>query len=409
MNIKKIIALLLLMLLLFSLNGCKKNDIVKAENIKNVKVIATTLSDIVIEDQYAGQINSLHQTGVVPKIPGKVSQIMVDIGSKVNKGDVLFTLDASDAASQLRQAEAAVDVAQANLNRVQSSNLSQMQIQYKSTLEQAQISYNDAETNYNRTKSLFQQGAASKYELDLAENRMLTAKQNLESARDNMELLGKGIGPDSIEGAQAQLKQALASLDAVRIQVDNTRITAPISGVVSKKNINIGEGVSTASPAVVISDINDLAAEINIPEKLINKLQVGQKLTITVDSLSNKLLEGEISNISPVADKQTFNYTVKVKIISSDSEVKPGMFAKIKLPVDQKNNVLVVPNSAIVSENGLQYIYGVKDNIIIKRPVKIGLSNNENSEIIEGLTVGENIILEGQSFFADGEKVNVVK
>ncbi len=194
-----------------------------------------------------------------------------------------------------------------------------------------------------------------------------------------------------------------------RAQLDNMRVYAPVSGTIASKNINVGEAVSSASPAIVLVNNNNLAIEFNLSEKLINTLKVGQKLTFKVDTVNDKTFNAEITNISPAASDNTYQYIVKAAILNSDKRLKTGMFAKTRLVVEKKENVIVVPNQGIVPDNGIQYAYIAKDGIIVKKPVKIGLSNEKFSEVTEGLEVGNTLILEGQNFISDGEKVNIIQ
>lgn len=389
------------------LSGCGSKQ-VSTQSPQNVKVITASRSDIDIQDEYAGEIISAEESGVVPKIGGKVTSVLVDVGTRVNQGDLLFTIDSTDLEAQLSQAQAGVELAKVNLNRTTGSGYSQSLIQAQSAADQAQTGYDNAKLNYNRFKLLYNAGSASKSDLDNLQTKLDSSLEQLNSAKQNLELLKTGIQSDSTKGSQKQLEQAEASVQLIQNELDNTKVTAPISGVVSKKNINVGEGVSMGSPAIVISNTDNLFAEINVPEKAIGKLSKGEKLDVTVDSME-KAADGIIDSISPVADTKSHSYKVKIKLLGSNNGIKPGMFTKIKVTVDKRTNVLAIPNETIVSDNGIQYVYTVADSKIVKKVVKTGASNDKFTEITEGLREGEQLIFEGQNFLSDGEKVNVVK
>lgn len=409
MNLKSLLIFTIITTIAVSFTGCKKKETANNDVIKNVKTAEVSRSTITIENQYAGEIKASDEVGVIPKASGKVSEVFVEVGDKVNKGDVLMELDSKDIVFQLEQAKAGVQAAEVNLKKAKGSGYTQSLIQAEAELEQARIAQNDASLNFERIKVLYEQGAVSKREFESAESGMLKAMEQYESAKKNLELLKKGLGPDSVEGAQAQLNQALASLRVIQNQLNNTMITAPISGVVSRRNANVGEGVSPASPAVFISNTDQLIAEVGIPETLINRLKKGQNMSVSVEALGNRILRGIVDNISPVVDQKTRNYTVKVKILESTNEVKPGMFAKIKLELEKKVDVIAVPNQGLISENDLQFVYVVEEGNVKKKYVEIGLSNETVTEIIKGLNINEILIIEGQSFLSEGEKVNSVK
>lgn len=405
MKLKNILVTIIALGTIFLFTGCKKIEVSK-QNPQNVKVITVTKSDIEVQDEYAGEITSADESGVVPKIGGKVTSVLVDVGERVNEGDLLFVIDSSDLLAQLNQAQTGVELAKVNLSRTTGSSFSQSLIQTQSAVEQAQINYNDAKSNYDRTKSLYNTGSTAKRELDSAETRMKSSLDQLNAAKKNYELLQTGVKPDSEQGGQKQLEQAEASVQLIQSQINNTKVLAPISGVVSKRNINVGEGVSMGAPAIVIANTDNLFAEVDIPEKLVSKLNKGVKIGVTVD---NKMVDGFIDSISPVADPKTHNYTVKIKLIGKDKNIKPGMFAKIKVVVDKKSKVISVPNQSIMSDNGIQYVFLVADGKVVKRNVKIGVSNDRYSETIEGLIEGDSMIFEGQNFLSNGQKVNIVK
>lgn len=410
MSYKKLLIILSTIIILLVFSGCsKKQETATPEPLKNVKVLTVTKSNIQIEDEFAGEIVSLQQVGVVPKIPGKVTAVNVDIGSNINKGDLLFTMDPTDIQAQLNIARAQVESAKTGLKRAQGSGLAQSLIQSESAYEQAKISYDDAKTNFERNKTLYEEGAISKSEYESAQNRFSTAQTNFESSKRNLDLLNKQSGPDSIKSARDQLSQAIASLEASELQLEHTKVYAPVSGKVSKKNINVGEGVSTAAPAIEIVNDNNIGVELEMSEKIINKISQGQRLKFTIDTLQDTSFEGEITNISPAADNNTHFYTVKAQLTSSDPRLKQGMFAKTKLVIEEKNNIITVPNVAIVPDNGVQYTFVINNNIVKKTPVKLGLSNEKTSEIIQGLKEGDVVAIESQNFLADDEKINPIK
>ena len=410
MKLRLWVLLIVVMLFIPLVSGCKAKETAKQDIIKNVKTVVVTKSAIILENDYAGEVKAAEEVSVVPKISGKANQVMVDIGSRVNKGNILFTLDSSDLIAQYNQAKVGIESAKINLKRVSGSGFTQSLIQAQTSVEQARLAYNDAKLNYDKKKTLFDEGAESKHELEASENKMLAAKEQYNNASKNLELLNKGIGPDSVDEAQAQVNQAEAVLQLIQAQLNNISITAPISGVVSKRNVNAGEGVSPANPAIVISKTGELVAEINITEKLINKVLLGQNIRVIIQSLNNKIYQGQVNSISPVADLKTRDYTVKIKLLNTDNQIKPGMFAKVKLMVENKASTIAVPNQGLISENGLQFAYIVNnESKIERRSVKIGISNDKVTEVLQGLIEGDRLLTEGQSFLTEGEKVNIVK
>lgn len=394
---------------ILSFAGCGKKEVNSEPAIKAVTAVAAQNSSIEIEVEYPGMIKPVEEVMVSSKISGKVADVKVSIGQHVNKGDVLFTLESEEARAQYEQSQAALTSAKANYDLTAGSSLSQKITQAETALQTADVQYRDAKDAYDKTKVLFDEGVVAKQELDNAKSRFDIAAIQLNNAKDNLNLLKNKVGPESIKVASGQVSQAKASVSLASTQLQNSTVTSPISGVVSSRNIESGELVSGGVPAFVIINLNDLVTEISVTDKVASKLQKGQKISVKVSSIEGRVFDGVIETVSPSADSRTQLYNIKVKIQNPDSSIKAGMFARILIPQERKDNAVVVPNSAITVENGMQYVYTVDNNIVEKKTVTIGLSNKSITEITSGIKAGELIITEGQSFLADGEKVSITK
>lgn len=407
--IKYLSILLVQVLLTAMISGCgaKKED--TTHTVKNVKTITAALSSLDIKVEYAGKVRAAEEVVVSPKIAGKVAAVKADVGEKVEKGQVLFTLDPKDADTYYKQSQAGLDAANANLKRTGDSALSQQILQGEASVKQAQVMYDDAKSFYDKIKSLYDSGAVSKQQLDDAESKYKNAGIQLDTAKDNLNLLKGKAGPQSVNVASAQVEQAKASVDQASLQLENTTIASPINGIVAARNIDEGEMVSNTVPAFTVMDTKSLSVEFGIPENAVGGLKKGQNITLRIDALKNKELQGIVDIVSPAADPRTQSYTIKIKLQNPDDAVKPGMFARVLIPAEKRENVLSVPNEAIVIENGVQYVYAVTGGKVKKKAVETGLSTDRITEITQGLEAGENVITEGQSFLNDGEAVNILK
>jgi HlyD family secretion protein len=394
---------------ILSLAGCGKKEVVSEPVIKTVTTAAAQNSSIEISVEYPGMIKPLDEIMISSKIAGRVEDVKVSIGQQVNKGDVLFTLESEEVKAQYNQSQAALESAKANYNLTAGSSLSQKITQTESALQTAEVQYRESKDAYDKTKTLFDEGVVAKQDLDNAKNRFDIANIQLNNAKDNLNLLKNSVGPESIKVASGQVDQAKASVSLASTQLQNVIVTSPISGIVSLRNIEPGELVSGAVPAITIINSKELITEINVIDKVALKLQKNQKISVKVNSEVEKTFVGIIDTISPSADSRTQLYNIKVKIQNPDSIIKSGMFAKVLIPQEKKDNTVVVPNSAIVIENGVQYVYTVQNNIVKKKAVTIGLSNTSITEITSALNAGELVITEGQSFLAEGEKVSIAK
>lgn len=378
------------------------------QDIKNVKAVGTSVSSIATEVEYASKLKPVQEANVSSKIAGKVATVNVEAGDRVEKGQVLFTLESGDLQAQLQQQQANLDASKANLAKTEGSAYDQQLIQAEQTLQTKQMTYDDAKKKYDLNKQLFDGGAISKISLDDFQKQYASAEVDLKAAQDNLNLLKEKSGPESVSVASAQVNQAAAGVNYASEQLKNTVITSPISGIVSARNVDEGEIVSSATSALTIIDTTTMIAEISVPDKMVDKVQKGQTVPVIINALDSETVEGVVDYISPDADNKSQAYTIKVLVQSTD-DLKSGMFARVRLPEAKKVNILSVPNEAIKIENAVSVVYTVAESAVKKVIVTTGLSDDEFTEVVSGLKAGDEVITEGQIFLNDGEKVNVVK
>ena len=355
-----------------------------------------------------GKLKPIQEINIIPKLPGKVNNIYFDIGQSVKAGDVLFTLEDKDIRSQLKQAQAGLDMANSGLVKVTGGAAELQEIQLKTALESAEISYIDAKLAFERTKQLFESGAVSKINLEQAESHFKLAEQQYNSAKANYEITITKTNPENIAASQAQVNQAAAALDLIKSQLDNTVIESPINGVIASRSIDVGELVGSTSIAMSVIDLSSVIVDINVTEDMINKIKLGDKVEVIIKASGEGQLTGEITNISPATDPKTQSYPVRIKIDNSSGTLKGGMFAEIKIVLDKTSDTLAIPISAVIDEGGKKHVYVLKGDIAEKREVLTGLFDDELIVITKGLSEKEAVIVKGQELIQDGSKVTVI-
>lgn len=370
---KKIFIVALILISMVAFTGCgSKNEAQPVEAQEEelipipVEVVAVTTADISSTDNVNGLLAANVEVNVVPKVPGKVAQILVDMGDRVNKGDVLVRLDDAELQAQLKQAQAGLAMA-------------------KTSGSQANVRYQDAKKNLERMQSLFEQGAIS--------------EQQLEGAEIQVELADPEV-------SAAQIKQSEASLQMVQTQLNNTVITAPVGGIISARNVEIGE-MAGQTPVVSIVDIDKVIVEVNVTEGQVNKLAKGQKVDVEVAAVSDKLFAGTILSISPAADAQTRLFQVRIEISNKDHKLKPGMFAQVKLSTEKKFGVVVISKEAIIERDKEKIVFVVQNNVAIQKEVITGISDDNKVEVLSGLSSGEQLVIKGQHKLQNNAPVNV--
>jgi len=317
-------AMMIVLLVTSTLSGCSNN---KNENTNVDETV--NVQDKKINYFMSGKVQADESAVITSKINARVLSLSVDVGSTVNKGDNIIILDSKDLEAQVGQAQAGVDVAQANLNKIKSGSRPEQIEEAKAALESAKANYENAKANNARNKDVFDVGGISKSQLDQSETTLLAAEATCKSAQAALDMLNNGETKESIAISEAQVKSAEAALNTAKVQLQNGAILSPISGVVSAKNINNGELATVGAPLLSIVNLDTILINSYMPSTLINKISVNQKVIIKVSDIADKEFNGEITVIDSVIDSKNKNILVKVEFTDKDPLLKPGMFTEI--------------------------------------------------------------------------------
>ena len=320
---------LICLLLSMILSGCSSTTGTSINN--NLQKTESTSESTKNQYIMAGKIAANDEANIASKISARVSEISVDIGSKVNQGDTIIKLDTQDLQSQVDQAQAAVNTANASLANATNSTRPEQIAQAQAALDNATESHDVAQKNYDRTKTLVEAEANTQQQLESAQQQLVAADSQQKSAQEALNMLKNGATETSINVYRAQVEQAEAALKTAQTALNNGTIKSPISGVVNSKKINVGEMASPGVSLVSISNPNALCVNAYAPLDIVNGLEEGQAVVVKVSEVENKELEGKITVINSTLNSQSSNILVKITLSDSDAKLKPGMFAEVGL------------------------------------------------------------------------------
>ena len=238
------------------LSGCSSTTGTSINN--NLQTTEATQQSTKNQYIMAGKIAANDEANIASKISARVSEISVDIGSNVNQGDTIIKLDTADLQAQVDQAQAAVNTAKASLANATNSTRPEQIAQAQAALDNATESYQVVKKNYDRIKTLVDAEANTQQQLESAEQQLVAAEAQQKSAQEQLNMLKNGATETSIDVYKAQVEQAEAALKTAQTALNNGTITAPISGVVNSKNINVGEMASSSTTLVSISNSSAL-------------------------------------------------------------------------------------------------------------------------------------------------------
>lgn len=297
--------------------------------------------------------------------------VMVDV-AKVSSTRLVDDVNAvgtirSNEAVMIRP-EVAGRITQLNFRDGQQVKKGQLLIAFDSTVNQAEVQQAKAELGIARAN--FERNA------DLAKQKFISERARDESLA-NVQVL------------EAKLALAQARLSKLEIR-------APFSGIVGIRNVSVGDYVKDGADLVNLEDISSMKVDFRVPERYVDLAQRGQTLEVTVDALPGKPFHAKVDAIAPLVDSTGRSALLRGRIDNPEGRLKPGMFARVKLILAERNNALVIPEESIVPQGGKMTVWKIIDGKAMRTEVKTGLRRAAKVEILEGLQLGDTVVTAGQ-------------
>ena len=342
-----------------------------------------------------GKIQPLFKVELKSKASGIVKKIYVDYGDRVKQGQVLAELDkiqleAAERASRanLQAAEAALDSAKATLER------------NKVDAEGPDVPY--LKLNMGRAQQMFKDGVMSKSLVEDSEKNYQLALNKQVSAQRNL-----SVSRAEIAKAEAQMAQAKAALENAQEDLHNSTIVSPIDGLVLSRDVNVGDAVSSilvlgsqATLIMTLGDVSEVYVQGKVDEADIGKVYLNQAARIVVESFKDKKFTGKVTKISPLGKEKdnVTTFEVRVSISNPGGELKANMSANAEILLEEKKNVLMIPEAALIYDKDRKASVESPDakaeNGKKKADVKLGISNGVKTEIVSGLNEKDQVILQ---------------
>ena len=180
---------------------------------------------------------------------------------------------------------------------------------------------------------------------------------------------------------------------------------APIDGVVSARDIKLGQSIDVSDVAFRITDTSELLAYLHIPQAELGKFSAGQLATVAVDAMPDTTYSATIARISPTIDMRNGTFRATAFIDNGSGELAPGMFARFAIAYDKHSDALVIPREALIEEDDQTSVYVVADGEVSRRTIEVGIESDNLIEVVGGLAGDEEIVVTGQSSLRDGSKV----
>ena len=298
------------------------------------------------------------------KVPGTVKNVAVHVGDNVRRGQLIADLDETDYRLRLQQAEAA--------------------------LSQARAQGRNASANYERVRAMYENNSASRSDLDGARTANESAKA----------------------GVQAIEKQ----LELAQLQLNYTRLTAPVSGAIASVDIEINENIDPGETVVTLTSGSDIEVKLSIPEVLIAKIEEGRKVTVAFDALPDRDFRATIREVGVSSTGMGTTYPVTVRLDRKDASIRPGMAATVacRFGSGDERERFIVPSHAVVEDRAGRFVYVVEPNpdetgygTIHRKSVTLGEITAQGLEIFDGLFDGDLVVTAGVSRISEDQKVRM--
>lgn len=409
---------------------------------------------LVVEIQASGTVEPILSVNISPKNPGRLLRLLVDQGSIVKAGQPLAVMenqelyaDGAEAEANLKQAEASLQEANIKLQgdvQVLSAKLTQalarleeakqripLKIeQTRSQLREAESRLKLAQTQVERNKMLMEEGAISRDRFDQVVNEFLTAQARLQEILQRLEELKntqqpeikrleaeageinisigerKASGEAEIARLEANIQASKASLQKAKVRFQDTVIKAPFEGIVTQKYATEGAFVTpttsasntaSATSSSILALAKGLEVIAKVPEIDLSQLAIGQPVQIVADAYPDKLFQGVVKKIAPeaIVEQNVTSFEVTIAILTGQDQLRSKMNVEVTFMGKELNNAIVVPTVAIVTEDGeTGVMVADENNEPVFKPVTIGTSIDDKTEILSGLLPGEKVFID---------------
>jgi HlyD family secretion protein len=321
------------------------------------------------EVRFTGTLRAIRRVDVMPELAGRIEDVKVDVGDRVERGQLLAVIEHNSLVLAASQAKANRSVAAA-------------------AIERAELDVATAERELGRVKELATRGAASQAELERSQATVDTAQAALRSAR-----------------SQHRGAKAAAGLSADSL--GDSRMLSPLAGTVTKREVHTGTRVTPASLVFEIQDIDELELQGAVTARDFARLHIGQEVTIRVDARPDETFTGTVRTMSPSLDPITRRATIGVAVGNPEHRLLPNQFADAVVVVERREGVLAAPRDAVVVTPEGPDLFTVRDGVAVLAHAKLGATEDALVPVLEGLREGDPVVVAGQAELREGLAVVV--
>lgn len=351
----------------------------QAPKPREVRVVPATEDRVPRTVAVTGTLAADDQIVLGLKVPGRVSEITVDLGSRVRRGQLVARLDPTDFRLRVDQARAALQQARVRLGLPPDGADDRVVAEQTALVRQARAVLDEAKLTRDRFGRLFQQELIAKAQVDAAEASYQVSDGRYQDAIEE------------VRNRQAILVQRRTELALTQQALADTELQAPADGMIRERRASVGEFLAAGTPIATLVKMHPLRLQLAVPERASADVRVGQQVRVSVDGDSG-VHGGRVVRLSPSIQEQNRTLSVEAEVPNAGGTLRPGSFARAEIVIAADQPAIFVPPSSIVVFAGIEKVLLVKNGKAEERRVVTGRREKDRVEIVEGLRAGEPVV-----------------
>jgi HlyD family secretion protein len=387
--------------------GCSgdKTDKEPMVSVQVAQVEKTTIQQVI---KTQAILFPRQQAAVVSKISAPVQKFLIKRGGVVHKGQLLAILENRDLSAAAQENKGAFSQAEATYETTTAAGLPEEMQKAEADAQQAKQALDAQEKVFQSRKQLYQEGALPRKELDQSQVENVQARNQYAIAKRHLETLQAVGNKQELKAAAGQLESAKGKYLGAQAQLSYSEIRSPIDGVVTDRPLYPGEMAAAGTAIVTVMDIASVIAKAHIPQADAALLKVGDKGTITVPGLDEPV-EGKVTVVSPALDPNSTTVEVWLEAKNPNQQLKPGTSVQLALTAKTVKDALVVPAAAVITaaDGSSVVLIAGSDGKAHQKTVKLGIRQDDDVQILEGVTEADKVVSTGAYGLPDNTKIKI--
>jgi RND family efflux transporter MFP subunit len=352
-----------------------------AASPRQVRVVSAAEDTVARGTVATGTLAAEDQVVLSFKVAGRLSEIAVDLGSRVRQGQTIAQLDATDFRLRTKQAEATLQQARARLGLRPEGTDNRVDLERTPLVRQARAMFNEARHNHDRMVELWGRGLIARTELDTAATNFQVAEGRYQDALEEVRM------------RQAVLTERQSDLEIARQQLLDTALQAPMDGAVRQRHASVGEYLEEGAPIVTVVRMHPLRLRLSVPERVATSVRLGQRVHVKVEG-DPTVYEGQVTRLSPAISEQDRTLSLEAEVPNEHGQLRPGTFAEAEIITKAEARAVLVPASAIITFAGIEKVMIVEAGVSVEKRVQTGRRYGDRVEIVTGLEPDDVVVVE---------------